>query len=263
MGEMEKGYNYGRSSNYINRYSSKYPKTGTAIKKIDRHTLNTIVNQSIISACIAFIIIIIANFSFSFTNKIINSVKWTIETNYDFKIAVNNIKNKLLPDNKMENTNGKVEGIFGRTDAVNASSTNIASTSIASMIMPVSGAITSYFGMRKDPITLKQSQHYGVDIAGEKGLPIKAAQDGIVDKVEQTQILGRSVTLKHSGGLETIYGHCSEILVKKNQVIKQGDFIAKVGDTGIVTSSHLHFEVLKDGIQIDPLDMINSVLKSK
>jgi murein DD-endopeptidase MepM/ murein hydrolase activator NlpD len=131
------------------------------------------------------------------------------------------------------------------------------------MIMPIDGQVTSEFGMRMDPISNENAQHNGIDIAGEIGTPIKAAMDGIVVKVEESKTMGRSIRLSHGNGLETVYGHCSEILMDENQAVKQGDFIAKVGDTGLVTSAHLHFEVIKDGMQIDPMSIVESVKQPK
>ncbi len=65
------------------------------------------------------------------------------------------------------------------------------------------------------------------------------------------------MVIKHQDGFKTLYAHCSEILVNKGDKVKKGDYIAKVGDTGQVTSAHLHFEVTKDGELVDPASVID------
>ena len=137
-------------------------------------------------------------------------------------------------------------------------------TGASVMIMPVNGTITSNFGEREKPSEAGVNElHTGLDIAGDEGTPIKAALDGIVSKLEENNTLGRAVIIKHANGIETLYGHCSEILVTENDTVRQGDYIAKIGHTGNATAPHIHFEVLINGKPVDPLSVIGGIYEQK
>ena len=112
--------------------------------------------------------------------------------------------------------------------------------------------ITSYYGNRKDPFTGKTAYHSGYDFACAKGTKIYAADSGTVVIAKWNGGYGNCVTINHGGGIMTLYGHCSELLVTAGQKVSRGDVIAKVGSTGRSTGNHLHFEVRKNGSVIDP-----------
>ncbi len=112
--------------------------------------------------------------------------------------------------------------------------------------------ITSYYGYRKDPFTGKTAYHSGYDFACAKGTKIYAADSGTVVIAAWNGGYGNCVTINHGGGIMTLYGHCSELLVTAGQKVSRGDVIAKVGSTGRSTGNHLHFEVRKNGSVIDP-----------
>ena len=115
------------------------------------------------------------------------------------------------------------------------------------------GRYTSYFGYRTNPITGEWSFHTGLDIAAEKGTPIRAALKGRVTKIGEDSRAGKYVFITHSDGFVTFYCHCSEILVEENMNINRGETIARVGSTGWSTGPHLHFEIRRDGIRLNPL----------
>jgi len=94
--------------------------------------------------------------------------------------------------------------------------------------------------------------HKAVDFAAPVGTPIRATADGVVVSVENLPDLGNVVVLKHAGGYQTLYGHCQRILVRVGQNVVQGETIALVGNTGNSSGSHLHYEVLRNGVPIDP-----------
>ena len=112
--------------------------------------------------------------------------------------------------------------------------------------------ITSYYGNRKDPFTGKTAYHSGYDFACAKGTKIYAADSGTVVIAKWNGGYGNCVMINHGGGIMTLYGHCSELLVTSGQKVSRGDVIAKVGSTGRSTGNHLHFEVRKNGSVIDP-----------
>lgn len=113
--------------------------------------------------------------------------------------------------------------------------------------LPIAGTITSPQGYRTDPITGEISYHSGTDIAVPEGTPILAAADGTVTIANATDSWGGSygyyVKIDHSGGLTTLYAHCSSICVTAGQQVDAGQIIAYVGHTGRATGSHLHWEI--------------------
>ncbi|NLY76242.1 MAG: peptidoglycan DD-metalloendopeptidase family protein [Firmicutes bacterium] len=123
-------------------------------------------------------------------------------------------------------------------------------------IWPVSGDITSYFGYRMHPILKKRKYHSGIDIAAGMGTPIKASDYGVVIFSGRNGGYGLMIVLDHGAGISTVYAHCSRLLVSKGETVSQGQVIAHVGSTGLSTGPHLHFEVRKDGVPVDPLKYI-------
>lgn len=121
-------------------------------------------------------------------------------------------------------------------------------------INPVStGTLGSPFGERIHPIKNTPEFHKGIDIKASKGELIKASLGGEVIECGTEATYGKYIKLKHKDNFLTLYAHCSELLIKKGQIVEQGSNIAKVGDTGAAIGSHLHFEVWKDGKVVDPL----------
>ena len=116
-------------------------------------------------------------------------------------------------------------------------------------VKPVSGTITSRFGSRE---SIRSSGHTGLDIAAPYGTAIKAAAGGTVTFAGYSGGYGNLVKISHGNGIVTYYGHCSKIYVSEGQKVSAGDKIAAVGSTGNSTGNHLHFEVVKNGVELDP-----------
>lgn len=114
-------------------------------------------------------------------------------------------------------------------------------------IWPVEGQITSHFGPRNG------SFHDGVDIAAPLGTPVLAAADGKVIFSDVLRGYGNVVIIRHDKGYLTVYAHHRVNRVKEGQTVRQGDFIAEVGQTGRATGASLHFEVRKDNLARNPL----------
>lgn len=123
--------------------------------------------------------------------------------------------------------------------------------------VPVSGRITSRYGYRTNPISGKYGLHTGVDIAADEGTNIVAAYNGVVKDTGYGVKKGNYVLMEHSDGTETLYCHCSEVLVEEGTVLRAGETIALVGSTGWSTGPHLHLEIHnKNGSTVDPLSVI-------
>ncbi|HHX29270.1 MAG TPA: M23 family metallopeptidase [Firmicutes bacterium] len=126
---------------------------------------------------------------------------------------------------------------------------------------PVSGEVTSYFGWRPNPESPGMSLHQGIDIAAPKGTKVATVLDGVVASVRESPQYGLVVEIDHGGGVSTIYGHLDTALIEENQKLNRGDHIGTVGDSGNATGSHLHFEVRKDGIEVDPMTLLPPLVK--
>lgn len=113
--------------------------------------------------------------------------------------------------------------------------------------------VTSAYGYRISPITGQAGIHTGIDLATDYGEKIFAVSDGIVVDAAFDNSYGNYVKILHSGNITTIYAHCSELCVESGDEVEQGDVIAKVGSTGASTGNHLHFEIRKDNIRINPV----------
>jgi len=120
---------------------------------------------------------------------------------------------------------------------------------------PLDGArITSGFGMRQHPVLGFTRMHQGVDFAAPTGTPVVAAADGTVMDVGPRSTYGRTITLRHSGGTETLYAHLSSFSpgLAPGRHVRQGQTIGRVGSTGLSSGPHLHYEITQGGRQVNP-----------
>lgn len=120
------------------------------------------------------------------------------------------------------------------------------------MIWPISGPITSEFGWRTHPIFGSQRFHSGLDIGGDYGMPIHAAQSGVVIEAGWIGGYGNTVMIEHGNGVVTLYGHNESLAVGVGQQVSQGQVIAYCGSTGNSTGPHCHFEVRLGGEPVSP-----------
>src|SRR6266481_8746727 len=118
------------------------------------------------------------------------------------------------------------------------------------------GWISSYFGHRADPFTGYSAMHKGLDFAGPEGTKVTSVAAGLVTYAGERAGYGQMVEINHGNGLATRYCHNEKILVKQGDMIRKGQEVALMGSTGHSTGPHLHFEVLKNGTQVDPLRFI-------
>lgn len=123
-------------------------------------------------------------------------------------------------------------------------------------IWPVRGWVSSKFGFRTSPFSGRRVFHEGLDIAARYGLDVKATAKGIVVFAGDKAGYGNVVTIDHGYGYMTRYGHNSSLTVKVGDKVDKGDVIAKVGSTGRSTGPHVHYEVLVNGIPVNPLKFI-------
>ena len=118
------------------------------------------------------------------------------------------------------------------------------------------GWLSSYYGMRTDPFNGRREMHKGIDFAGQLGSDIVATAAGVVTWAGKRYGYGQLVEINHGNGYSTRYGHCSQILVKVGDRVEPGQKIALMGSSGRSTGPHVHYEVLKNGRQINPVRYI-------
>lgn len=126
--------------------------------------------------------------------------------------------------------------------------------------MPVRGAFrwTSGFGYRQDPKGWGTRQHEGTDMAGAYGMPVYATADGVVAYAGWQSGYGRLVRIRHANGIETRYGHLSQIRVETGQRVSRGDQIGDMGNSGRSTGTHLHYEIRIGGEAVNPMTFIKA-----
>lgn len=123
---------------------------------------------------------------------------------------------------------------------------------------PAEGRLTSGYGYRFRPLTDAgggdddDEFHQGLDVANRRGTTIRATADGVVGRVGWSGGYGRMVYVDHGHGFSTLYGHASELLVRRGQKVRRGDAIARMGSSGRSTGSHVHYEVWRNGKPVNP-----------
>ena len=143
------------------------------------------------------------------------------------------------------------------SDSDNSGSNNGGSTTgSGQFIWPVSGPITDYFGPRESPTAGASSNHMGIDIGCSYGVPIAAADAGVVTVAEWGESGGNYVMIDHGNGFVTMYLHNSSLAVSVGDVVSQGQTIAYAGSTGYSTGTHCHFSVFLKGSYVNPLDYL-------
>lgn len=118
------------------------------------------------------------------------------------------------------------------------------------------GVVTSSCGTRQNPILKREELHDGLDIAAAEGTEVVAVKSGVVTETRTSATLGRLLKFRTADGYEVMYAHLSETLVKKGEEIRQGQAVARSGNTGLSTGPHLHYSVWKEGVLLDPLPFV-------
>lgn len=118
------------------------------------------------------------------------------------------------------------------------------------------GWLSSYYGTRKDPFNGRPAMHKGIDFAGKEDGDIIATASGVVSWSNERYGYGQLIEINHGGGLKTRYGHNKQLLVSVGDVVTKGQVIAKMGSTGRSTGPHVHYEILHNDRQINPLKFV-------
>ena len=195
-----------------------------------------------------------------------NKEKWgitdggtnVIQSNTTNEIQVNDVQNNIIA-NEITNTVGGIGGASnnevaeGKTDEEKKSQVELDIEYIKenyNFKLPVKGTVTSRYGAREETEVVS-ANHQGIDIGANEGTPIYAAMEGTVTVSSEEGEYGKHIDITN-GDVLTRYAHCSKLLVKEGQYVKQGDKIAEVGSTGNSTGPHLHFEIRRDNRTVNP-----------
>ena len=119
--------------------------------------------------------------------------------------------------------------------------------------LPNCYAITSGFGYRYHPILKVLRPHTGIDISAQKGTPVYATADGVVSRQTPGSGYGIAIIIDHGYSYQTLYAHLSKKAVKPGERVTRGQIIGYVGNTGLSLGAHLHYEVIKDGVRVNPV----------
>ena len=192
-----------------------------------------------------------------------------ITKNNDYRVKESTAKVLTLKENHKDinkkniNVNGKIKSINNK--AINADQ-EMLTTSIVNkndtknvnnfvLKKPVKGGITtSGFG---DTIS-RTASHNGHDWAVNTGTKVRAAAEGVVELAYFSESYGYNILINHNNGFKTRYAHLSEVKVTKGEKVEQSQVIALSGSTGFSTGPHLHFEVVKDGKRVNPIEYVSN-----
>jgi murein DD-endopeptidase MepM/ murein hydrolase activator NlpD len=154
---------------------------------------------------------------------------------------------------ELEESSREIESLIRKLSRPKTSSGGRLVALSGRFIRPVSGRLTSRFGSRYHPIFRVRKMHTGVDLAAPSGATVRAAANGRVIFAGWKRGYGRTAVIDHGGGVATVYGHCSGLLVSTGANVRRGQAIARVGSTGVSTGPHLHFEMRRGGRPVNPL----------
>jgi murein DD-endopeptidase MepM/ murein hydrolase activator NlpD len=176
---------------------------------------------------------------------------------YGFGKSQTDMLHELLSDEYKSLWAGLFGGYAAGGGEIAESRADYVSLDILSWPLPENFRISSGFSQRRDPFTGETEYHGGIDIAAPAGTPILAAADGTVTFANVSDVWGCSrgyyLTIRHDGGLATLYAHCLRIAVLSGEAVKKRQIVAYVGSTGNSTGNHLHFEVHRNGARTDLL----------
>ncbi|MBB4119756.1 murein DD-endopeptidase MepM/ murein hydrolase activator NlpD [Mesonia hippocampi] len=123
--------------------------------------------------------------------------------------------------------------------------------------------MASGYGMRMHPILKFRRMHNGMDFTAPRGTNVFATGDAVVKKAQRSTGYGNLIILDHGFGYETYYAHLNKFKVRKGQRVKRGEIIGEVGSTGLSTASHLHYEVHKNGVVVNPINFYHGDLTAE
>lgn len=271
---------------YFRRNNQTYPLTNKKQEKKTKIFKDKLLLNLIIMFDLAVIVFCVQNSEFIFTKEFLETLdtynnKATEKIISSFSNFFNDDVSDIETENSQENdiqniqiteveTQNTAEEIVEENTIQNIeqNKTEISTSSINEMeldiqnlkaaytfVKPLNGSVSSVFGARESKYQNVTGYHTGIDIAADKGTPILASMQGIVELVSNEGDYGKHVKIR-CNNVYTLYAHCSKIFVEEGQIVAEGQKIANVGNTGNSTGPHLHFEIRVEDRFVDPAKII-------
>lgn len=280
-----------RAEEIYNRKIADKAKKTSATVNVTSYSKHGKTKKMLLQIAICFsiylIYYLIQNGNYIFSEEVIKKTNEILNYNINIQQYYENIKQMItgdLANNNLEeqnNTTNEQQEVENTSEAVNTSSENTSQENletptlsatesvqesssinqmdldsaeikkVATFIVPLTGTITSRFGVRNPTTETVPKYHTGIDIARDEGTVIVASMGGTVSLVSTEGDYGNQIRISN-GDVVTLYAHCSDMYVKEGDVITQGQQIAEVGSTGNVTGPHLHFEIRYQDRIVDP-----------
>lgn len=230
--------------------------------------LKKILNQIAMCSLIYLGVYMVQNNEYMFSEEFLIKANEILSYNIEFNKVYEDIKEKIIgekdkqeeqqeqqQEQQEEKEENKVEGIGGaeynqENEQIEENIEEKESNESVSYILPLESQVTSRFGLRDTNANIP-SNHTGIDLVGKIGDEIISSTEGEVVLVSEQGDYGMHVKIQLNE-MSFIYAHCSEILVEEGDFVKQGQKIAKVGNTGNSTGPHLHFEIRENEVPVDP-----------
>lgn len=233
------------------------------------YLMSKILLEILVIINLTLVIIAVQNKDFIFTQEFLEkvsaynvnltkSIKGFIGIEENSQVEIKNNENQPLEviENEKNDTTNEIVPNNEPISALSQMDSDIEEIKKSySFFKPIEGTVTSIFGARESKYQNVTGYHTGIDIGADKGTSIKASISGKVILVSNKGDYGKHIKIQNDK-IQTLYAHCSEILVKENEEILVGQEIAKVGSTGNSTGPHLHFEIRYDERYIDPSRLV-------
>jgi len=168
-------------------------------------------------------------------------------SNVAFKISGRDLDDKL---EKLQSAGEETENELSRLHTYLIAKSAVINATPS--LLPIAGWISSNFGYRRNPYDGSYRLHSGVDIAAEPGTPVRAPADGSVIFSGYREGYGKVIVMDHGYGIRTLFAHNSSVFVGQGAKVKRGETISQVGNTGRSTGPHLHYEIRKNGVPVNP-----------
>ena len=271
----------GENSNFFENKNFKQHK------KNKKTILSIFLFQSFICFFVYLVFIFVKITSFSRYSYLNDRIKYAIkgptfknlinETVFNLKEFFNNVKpigvqkkydenskkDEKLENSQLENVKSEEKSNEKELEFENLCSSETEDDDVIffNFKQPIDGKVSSKYGLRENPLSKgKKDFHYGVDIVACCGTPVLAIADGIVNVAAKSERSGNYISISHGEFYESLYAHCSKILIPQGSPVKKGDVIALSGNSGRVTGAHLHLGIKKNGNWIDPIEVFPNYL---
>lgn len=223
--------------------SYQYPYNNSFNRKKNNSTYLSRLSKQLACILILMLVLILLKYVKNGTTEVINTkIKDVISVDY-----TEQAKSFLI--SKSPDINGYINNFLNKFKTGN---------SFHMEYLPIDGKIISSFGKRTNPITKKEENHSGIDIEAKEKSNVKAVFDGTVKTVENSKTMGLTMVIDHNNGFETVYAFLSEVKANEGESITKGSVIALTGSSSEAAGPHLHFELHKNGMAVNPLDYLNS-----